>query len=121
MLALLGQHRGFVTNAFLNVTPLATSSDCTVGMNRNVSRRWSSVRTSTTFGRAYADADKASTPTMTRTATLTLGNDGNSLSPVTLLSSSAAMGTLAAQIRCRGRAVCARARDGRGRVYERRF
>ena len=39
-----GQHTGLETYPFEKLTPFATSSDRTVGMAHNVSKRWSSVR-----------------------------------------------------------------------------
>src|SRR5688572_23075497 len=68
MLARLGQQRAFTTNAFVNVTPRPTRSRCTVGIAPSVSKRWSSVRTKTMFGRVAAaaplTAESSATPTM---------------------------------------------------------
>ena len=50
MLERLGQHSGFETNAFENVTPWPTSSFSTMGMRLSASHRWSSVRISSTVG-----------------------------------------------------------------------
>ncbi len=53
IVARLGQQSGLTANAFVNVTPWPPSSLSTVGMtDATVSQRWSSVRTSTMFGRA---------------------------------------------------------------------
>jgi hypothetical protein len=39
------------TSAFVKVTPFATGSLWTVGMAESVSKRWSSMRTTTMLGR----------------------------------------------------------------------
>jgi hypothetical protein len=38
-LVLLGQHKGFSTNALVNVSPFPTSSDSTVGISDRLSHR----------------------------------------------------------------------------------
>ena len=51
MLARLGQHQAFVTNALVKRKPCCTSSRCVLGMIAGVTvpSRWSSVTTSRTF------------------------------------------------------------------------
>ena len=51
MVARDGQQNELVTNAFLKVIPWSTSRDCTWGIAQSVSKRWSSVRMRTMFGR----------------------------------------------------------------------
>src|SRR5215211_2041759 len=84
MLARLGQHSGFVTNPFANVTPFSTSWLCTVGMYDTVSERWSSVRMRTMFGRwaaafpAPAKTTSSTYPKLSRrTPGATAGGEGN--------------------------------------------
>src|SRR5213595_2452358 len=50
MLVLLGQHSGFDTYAFVNLTPRVTSRCRTSGMAHSESHRWSSVRIRMMFG-----------------------------------------------------------------------
>jgi hypothetical protein len=55
----LGQHSELTTKLFVNVTPCATSSRSTVGIAESVSQRWSSVSTTTIFGRSLVRAEAA--------------------------------------------------------------
>jgi hypothetical protein len=55
----LGQQSELTTKLFLNVTPCATSSCSTVGIAQSVSQRWSSVSTTTMFGRSLLRAEAA--------------------------------------------------------------
>ena len=57
-----GQQNEFVTNAFLNVIPWSTRSDCTCGIAQRVSKRWSSVRIRTMFGRFVVATDAVPAP-----------------------------------------------------------